>query len=449
MEEKSCFSRSVRHVLELNIKVKEFALGLRKSIFFKNVFIVMSGTAGAQAVAFLMSPIISRLYAPPDFGILGSFNSILMVISAGVTLNYSQAIMLPHKKEDAINLLVLSCTSALVISTLCLAISCLRSEFFQGLLNFPNAWFLLILILAILISGLNKSLQSWSVRVKAFKYTSASQVVRSISSSGAQVGLGYMQYGAKGLVSATILGNTLAGLSLLRVVMPDLIALRHFIHWKSIKHVAKEYKDFPFYSAPREVLNALSRGLPVLLLNYYYGISVAGAYAFCIRIMSMPMSFVLQSLRQVLFQRASESYNQGGNLMALYLKTTGGLILLASIPSLVLFIWAPQLFSWVFGSQWFTAGEYARWLILWLAVMFCNLPSTLFAQIIRIQREAFLFDVVVLIARAGILIIGGMYLSALRTVLLFSVLGSALNLGWIIFVGRALKRRSSLITSDI
>jgi len=81
--------------------------------------------------------------------------------------------------------------------------------------------------------------------------------------------------------------------------------------------------------------------------------------------------------------------------------------------------------------------------------MFCNLPSTLFAQIIRIQREAFLFDVVVLIARAGILIIGGMYLSALRTVLLFSVLGSALNLGWIIFVGRALKRRSSLITSDI
>ena len=47
----------------------------------------MSGTAAAQAIGFALTPVISRLYSPSDFGIFGSFDAVLTVVAAGVTLD--------------------------------------------------------------------------------------------------------------------------------------------------------------------------------------------------------------------------------------------------------------------------------------------------------------------------------------------------------------------------
>jgi len=395
----------------------------------------------AQIFGFALSPIISRLYSPSDFGVFGSFNAVLSVIAAGVTLEYTQAIMLPKEKKDAINLFILSCLSTALISACCLAVCLLAPNFLQGLMKSPNAWILALLVVAILVSGLNLACQAWCVRVKAFKDTSASQVIRSLSSNGSQVALGYLKGGAAGLIVSSVLADMLASLNLARVMFRDLGKLRRDIRWDRMRHLAKDYRDFPMYSASMNVINSLSQGLPVLLLTHFYGIAVAGAYAFGVRILSAPMGFVLRSLRQVLFQKASETQNLGGRLVPLYVKITSGLFALALFPSLVLFIWAPQLFTWIFGSQWHTAGEFARFLVLWMMFMFCNLPSVLFARIIRIQRKMFLFDVVLLAARALMLIVGGMYMPASDTIMLFSLVGAIMNIIFIVIVGYVLMRK--------
>ena len=404
----------------LTLQLKNITARLRKSSFVKNVFIVMTGTAAAQAIGFALTPIISRLFTPSDFGVFGSFEAVLTVIAAGVTLDYSQAIMLPKEKKDAINLFILSCVSVAVISILCLALCLLFPVYLQDIIKAPNTWVLALLVVAILVTGLNQACQAWCVRVKAFKDTSASQVIRSLSSSGSQIGFGYFRGGSIGLIFSSILADIFASLNLVRVVFRDLWPSRREIQWARMKHLAKEYRDFPMYSASMNVINSLSMGLPVLLLTHFYGIAVAGAYAFGVRILSTPMGFVLRALRQVLFQKAAETHNLGGRLMPLYVKITAGLFAMAILPALVLFIWSPQLFTWIFGSQWHEAGEFARYLILWLLFMFCNLPSVLFARVIRIQRELFIFNLVLLIARALVLVVGGMYLSALQTIMLFS-----------------------------
>ena len=130
-----------------------------------------------------------------------------------------------------------------------------------------------------------------------------------------------------------------------------------------MKQLAKDYRDFPMYAATQNLVNTLSYGLPVLLLTHYYGIAVAGAYAFGVRILQVPMGLVLSALRQVLLQKAGEILHRGGALTPLYVKTTAGLFALAFFPSLVLFIWAPQLFTLIFGAQWHTAGDFARCLV--------------------------------------------------------------------------------------
>lgn len=421
---------------------------LKKSSFVKNVLVIMSGTAAAQAIGFALTPIISRLFSPSDFGIFGAFNAVLGVIAAGVTLDYSQAIMLPKEKEEALNLFFVSCLSTFSIGFLCLAFCLLAPTAVNGLMKTSGVWALALLIGGTVVAGLNQSFQAWCVRGKAFKQTSASQVIRSLSSNGSQIGFGFLKGGSAGLIISSILADILASLNLVRVVLPDIKAFWQGFQWGRMRKLAKEYRDFPMYSASQNVINALSNGLPVLLLTHFYGIAIAGAYAFGMRLLNVPMGFVLRALRQVLFQKAGETQHQGGSLTPLYVKTTFGLFALAFFPALVLFIWAPQLFTWIFGSQWHTAGELAGWLVLWMMFAFCNLPAVLFARLIRIQRTVFLYDLVLLAARTLVLVLGGLYLNASDTIMPFALLGAIMNLFLILLVGHAVMKKEGYVSLE-
>ena len=89
-----------------------------------------------------------------------------------------------------------------------------------ALLKSQNGWLLVFLVLAVMVAGLNASLQAWCVRTKAFGHTSASQVVRGVSAGCMQVGFGLARLGAPGLVLSSVFAEVLAGLNLLRLYAP-------------------------------------------------------------------------------------------------------------------------------------------------------------------------------------------------------------------------------------
>jgi O-antigen/teichoic acid export membrane protein len=128
-------------------------------------------------------------------------------------------------------------------------------------------------------------------------------------------------------------------------------------------------------------------------------------------------------------------------MISLYVKVTVTLFALAFFPSLILFVWAPQIFTFIFGAQWHTAGEFARSIILWMLFVFCNLPAVLFARIIRIQRTVFIYDLFLLAGRIVVLVLGGIYLTALQCVMLFSIVGAIMNLFLILLVGYNLMKK--------
>jgi lipopolysaccharide exporter len=419
---------------------------LRRSIFVRNVFVVMSGTAIAQTIGFALSPIISRLFSPEDFGVFGSFCSVSGIIAAGVTLEYSQAIMLPKDRVDAFHLFLVACLAMTAVTLVCLFGCLIAPGSMNSLMKTDGAWALALLVVATFTSGLNSTCQAWCVRAKGFKQTSTSQVVRSVSSNSLQIGFGVMKVGAPGLIISNVLADLIASLNLFQVVRRDLQTLRHLLRWQRMKQLAKEYGDFPAYSAPQNVINALSSGLPVLLLTHYYGIHTGGAYAFGMRILSVPMGFFLRPLRQVLFQKASETQHDGKPLGPLYVKATLGLFAIAALPTLLLAIWAPQVFTWIFGDQWHVAGEYSQWLVLWMLFAFCNLPAILFARLIRVQRMVLIFDMTLLAVRSLTLILGGNYFTAGQTIIAFSLVGAAMNFILISLIAYAITKLEGSIS---
>lgn len=396
--------------------------------------IVMTGTAAAQLIVFSFTPVLSRLFTPDDFGVYGSFQSVLGIISASVTLQYSQAILLPKVTEDAKRLFFVSCLSVVFVSTLSLLISLLFPAQTMALLHASNIWVPALLSISVLINGLNQSLQAWCIRRKEFTRTSTSQVIRSLSASGIWAAGGLANAGSIAFILGAIFGDLAASLTLLRGVLCDIIQTLPMITWKILRDISHEYRAFPLYSAPQSLMNALSQGLPVLLLGHYYGIGIAGAYAFGIRVLQAPTVLVLTALRQVLFQKASETHNDGAQLFPLFIRATCGLAAIAVIPSIILFLWAPDIFTLAFGREWHEAGVYARWLVLWLFFLFCNVPADLCARILRQQRNMLVLECVILSSRVFTLVYGGIFLSGLQTIVLFSFAGAVLNAAFILWV---------------
>lgn len=430
----------------MSISVNNTFLHFKQSAFIKNMLIVMSGTAIAQAIGFALTPVISRLFTPADFGIFGSFNSVATIIAAGVTLEYTQAIILQKDKEDAMHLFILSCLCTLIVGLICLIFCLLSPVTIYSLIKGNGIWIIILLIIAIVTAGINSALQAWCIWSKAFKKTASSQVIRSISANGIHLGWGLVKGSAVGLIVGAVIADIIACINLFRVILPDILSFRYHVRFAKLKQLAKEYRDFPMYAATQNIITTLSSGLPVLLLIHYFGVTVGGAYAFSVRVLLAPMALILRALRQVLLQKAGETQYKGGRLTSMYLRTTIGLFALASIPSVILIIWSPQIFSFLFGTEWHIAGQFARWLTLWMLAVFCNLPAVLFAQVIRIQHKVLIYDLMVLAGRTSVLILGGMFLSALSTIMFFSIFGAVMNLILILLVGYNIMKNESEMT---
>lgn len=409
--------------------------------FLRNVLVVMTGTAMAQLLGLAFSPILSRLFGPADFGAFGTFFSIVAVAGAAATLNYADTIMLPKEDEQAAPLLMISCLSAVAVAGATALFILLAPQSLLRLAGLGElGWLVWLAPPAVLLLGIGQALSFWCTRIRAFKQTSQSQVVRSIVICGSQTGAGLLGLGGAGLVSGGVLADAGAALFLGWASLKRSRSL--FLRcagWRRLVHQAVEFREFALYGAPQNLMNALSLGLPVLVLNHYYGMAVAGCYAFGLRLLQVPINFFQTSLRQVLFQRLSHISSHGGNLYRPFLKCTGTLALLCALPACAGFWAAPGLFALVFGEQWRTGGEFGRWLILWLVPQFCNLPASLAFRIMRLQRELFFFDVTLLAARAASLVLGGMLLPAHDTVIVLSIVGAVFNLFFISYIAVRLR----------
>ncbi|MGE5704044.1 MAG: lipopolysaccharide biosynthesis protein, partial [Clostridia bacterium] len=200
------------------------------------------------------------------------------------------------------------------------------------------------------------------------------------------------------------------------------------------KKVARTYRHFPLYSFPQTLLNAISQNVPPFLFMQSYGASVVGGYALALRLIEMPLSLISQSFSQVYYQQASKAYHQGESLYEKLKRTTATLALIGTIPCLVIVALGPILFATLLGAEWEKAGEYARWMVLWLFFGFLNTPSVATAQIFGLQRMMFWYELALFAARTSVLIVGIYTTDAVTSVALYSVTGGLFNLLLILFI---------------
>ena len=86
-----------------------------KSEFSRNVLTLMTGTTIAQAIPIAISPILTRIYSPEDFGMLALFLALFSILSTIATGRYELAIMSPESDDEAKDIVFLSILVAIFV----------------------------------------------------------------------------------------------------------------------------------------------------------------------------------------------------------------------------------------------------------------------------------------------------------------------------------------------
>jgi len=375
---------------------------LPKSAYSRNVITLMTGTGLAQAMPIAISPILTRMYKPEDFGIFAMIMAIVYISSVVVTGRYELAIMLPKNDRDAFNLLALALGLTCVVSIFLFVLIFLLNTQIAFLLGIPQlADWLFWIPASTLLTGIYSSLNYWSNRKSNYRRLAISRVIQAFSTSLPQLALGFLKASSAGLLSGQLIGQIAASLMLGRLIYRESQDKTLSLCWGRMMALAKKYKDFPRYLIVAHGFNTASGHIPVLFLGSLFNTAIAGYYTLVQRVMGAPMALVARALGDVFQQEASKAYGNTGNCRVIYVTTFKRLLVIASPFFVVFFFVAPVLFDWFFGKDWEIAGVYAQILTPMFFFQFITSPLSSMFMIAERQKldlcwQIALFGVVIL-----------------------------------------------------
>ncbi|MFY0741927.1 oligosaccharide flippase family protein [Solibacillus silvestris] len=393
---------------------------------YKNVLMLLTGTTIAQAIPIAISPILTRIYTPEDFGLLALFISITSIMGVIATARYELAIMLPEDDDDAKNLVALSILISATIGSLLLIIFIIWGEGLANLLGNSQIYSWLFLVpLSVLFTGIYQSFSYWSNRKQQYRRLAINKVTQSTTTAGTNLIIGTVKGGAFGLIFGTILAQFVATSRLVIQSFKNEKLSINQVSFIQMKTLASRYDQFPKISMWSGLLNTASIQMPIFLLSVFFNSTIVGWYSLAHRVLSMPMSVLGSAVGQVFFQVSSDIKHEDPlKLRRMTYKAYKSMLFIGLLPMSIIFAFGDILFGFIFGDEWRIAGEYARLLSIWLLLVFVSSPLSLLFTVLEKEGVALLFNIAIFLSRIIALIIGAVILKdAFVAVLLFSISG--------------------------
>ena len=388
----------------------------------RNIAVLGSGTALAQAVNIAATPLLAALYGPDSFGVMAIFMGLVVVAGSLASLTYESAIVLSRERDEAEALIAL-CIAIITVVTLLVFIT--LAGFYltnsdPGMVMHPG---LLVLVpLGVFFLGVFNVALNWMTRLEAFTKISAANLVRSVGGTAAQLVLSVFGGGSLGLILGRILGQAAATVYLL--VQGRLIAYRFWFRSPpTYRAVARRHYRFPVFKAPQAAIVLIAEQAPAVALGVFFGPVYAGLYWLADRILSLPCIVLSESTAKVFYAEATKRHQSQKPLMPLLLKIMAGLASAAFVPSIILAFFATDLLS-ILGSRWQPAGVYVQWMTLWVFFRFSCAPIMATYMILDNQRALFVIDFIAMLVRLPCILLAGIFGSPLLLVITLCVFES-------------------------
>ena len=363
-------------------------------VFYKNILILLKGSALAQFIPLLISPFISRLYTPQEFGALALFTSISTILGSLINGRYEQALVLVDSEEEAKHITILSILISAISSIILFIVFSFFGEYFLTALNIQelNFWFYFIPIVAFSI-GVYNTLNYYELRKKNFKTISNSEIYRSVSFAALQLSFPFIKSGLFGLMIGKILSSLIAPFYLYKKIK---IQFSPF-EIEDLKTVAKRYIDFPKFTNFSILLNNLSVNSVTLLIPVLYSTYLLGLYSLMYRVMAAPFAFLGNSINQVFLEEASRQKQDNGNAYSLTRRLIYQLAIVSVLFYGLSYFFVEDLFAIIYGEEWRMSGVIAKCLLPFFIFKFIASPLTSLHTAFEKQKWSFYLQILMFV----------------------------------------------------
>jgi O-antigen/teichoic acid export membrane protein len=404
--------------------------------FARGVALLATGSAGGQAIAILVSPILARLYAPADFGTYGVYLALVSIVAVAAALRYEAALPLPSDEQEAIELLVLCTAITLGLSLAGGVVVWLVQA--SGAVRIAPEFALLawLMPVGVFLTGIQGNLTFWAIRRREFRASGQSSVVQAATQGASQLALTAIGGGSVSLAAGYILAR-LAGIARLASTLgaQDWRAARR-VSWRRLRAVAGVHRRFPMFALWASLLSAISAQTPILVLAVLFNATVVGWFSITVRVLQLPSTIIGSAVGQVLYARVVRTD------LADVARASGtmfrALLMLGAGPMWLLAFGGETAFTLVFGESWREAGRYAQWLAPWLLADFVATPLLPLAYVRDRQATLLAFQGLAVSARVGALVLGAVLGGPDVSMVLFAVVSCLLLatlLFWLLRIG--------------
>lgn len=390
------------------------------SKFAKDSLILTIGTSIAQFFPFVIYPIISRIYTPEQFGFLASLSAVVSILTVLATGKYEASILIADSDDNAANIFSLSVFLSIITMLISFGIYFIFPKTISSISGNIGKWFLLCPFAAFL-NSIFIIYNEWCVRLKRYKSLSVNKITNSVSINVSKLGLGYAptQYG---LVYGTVIGRFItAVVCLFRVLINDWHLFRK-VTFDEIKKQAVRFINFPKFTLPAQLLNAIGISFPIFIIANQYSSEQVGYFSMVMTLLNVPVNVISFSIKDVFRQKANEEYIKRGEFKDLFLRVFSIVTFFVIICCLCVIWFLPQLFAIFLGPQWEEAGVYSQLLLPMIGVDFIAMSFSGVLVVTEKLKQNLYWQIYYVVISVLCLYIGHLiWNSLINTLILFSI----------------------------
>lgn len=328
-------------------------------------------------IPLIITPVLSRIYAPESFGGWGIFSSLFTILSV-ILFGCYEHVIVKSSNEEYNSACRLSLYTSFIVISLVLFVFIigenLKISFF---INFPGKLFFFTYLILSAFLGI---FQNISNRIGAYSVLAISFVITGVAQAFFRIIFGLIDIFPNGLIAGTVIAQLICVLFFItKKYFTVLFPSESTATLRSVIGLAKKYKKFPLYDAPATLLAFAAFNLPTIILSLYYSRADIGCFSIVIQLLLMPMSFIGSSMGKVYFQQIAhvQSIDEIRNKTLSILKIT---IYLSLLPTIFLIAGGDRIVVYFLGTKWHLAGIISICLTLW------SIPTILTQPLISIYR---------------------------------------------------------------
>ena len=314
----------------------------------KNLMVLVSGSTGAQIIAFLALPLITKTYSPDSFGDFAFFSSIIWAFVVVGTFQFEHLIINVKSEKECLNcILSIIQLSALLVAAFVIAIVLYESKFDQridlklyGLLSFT-----------FLVICCNQLLRSYLVKLSLFKEVTYSNIMFTLLN--VSFVLSFPSFLIFDNSHITLLAAQLLAYSAALFYILSRINFSDLSYRFSLDLLHARMLE-AFTLVKSNFTKTFNSRFVIVIIEKYFDEQTVGFYAMSERLISAPLTIIGQSVNLVnrpKFEQLINNQNFGDLKIAFY-KTLGINLSIGLPIATLVSLFSKDIVSIFFSAEW-------------------------------------------------------------------------------------------------